>query len=481
MFRRTTLIILLLGSLHAGAQQYGTTDFPASGDPAQRGRFIQGLVMLHNFEYDDAREVFQAVRSEDPDFVMAYWGEALTHDHPLWRQQDLAAARAVMDKLGATSEARLARAPTDRERAYIASLDVLFGDGTDEARDDAYSDALKAISERYPDDLDARALYALSILGTSYGGRDFGKYMRAGALTEEILDSAPRHPGALHYNIHSFDDPVHAPLGLRAANVYSEVAPSAVHSLHMPAHIYFGLGDYARANALNQRSFDAAANRAKVKKLQLDMQAYHSLTWLIYGRTQEGKPDESRRLIAVLESNLHRQDHATRMAFVSARGNYIVDTDKWDDALLNVNIDPQGLPPYIVATDQYVTAVARLRRGDSAGASNLLEAMVISHDPESRDPRTAAPELLRLMLQAQIDFDAGNTAQALEMMEYAVRTEQRLSPSIGPPIPVQPASELLGDLYAKLDVTDRAAQSYHLALERAVNRARTLRRLAELQ
>jgi hypothetical protein len=249
----------------------------------------------------------------------------------------------------------------------------------------------------------------------------------------------------------------------------------------MPAHIYFGLGDYARANALNQRSFDAAANRAKVKKLQLDMQAYHSLTWLIYGRTQEGKPDESRRLIAVLESNLHRQDHATRMAFVSARGNYIVDTDKWDDALLNVNIDPQGLPPYIVATDQYVTAVARLRRGDSAGASNLLEAMVISHDPESRDPRTAAPELLRLMLQAQIDFDAGNTAQALEMMEYAVRTEQRLSPSIGPPIPVQPASELLGDLYAKLDVTDRAAQSYHLALERAVNRARTLRRLAELQ
>lgn len=75
---------------------------------------------------------------------------------------------------------------------------------------------------------DAGALYALGILTTSHNGREFDKYMRAGAITEEILDRNPLHPGALHYNIHSYDDPIHAPLGLRSARVYSDVAVDAI-------------------------------------------------------------------------------------------------------------------------------------------------------------------------------------------------------------------------------------------------------------
>ena len=481
MSMRSVLFVLLFVAAQTSAQQYGSTDFPASGDPAVHPRFIQGLLMLHNFEYEDAREVFRAVRAEDPDFVMAYWGEALTHEHPLWRQQDLPAARAVLQELGATPAARLARAKTEREKDYVDSLNTLFGDGTDEHRDYAYSAALKTISEKYPDDFDAKALYALSILATSHGGRDFAKFMRAGALTEEILDKAPLHPGALHYNIHSFDDPVHAPLGLRAANVYSGVAPAAVHALHMPAHIYFGLGDYEQANALNQRSFQAAVNRGKAKGLPLDAQAYHSLTWLIYGRTQEGKLAEARKLIGILEKELSRGDVWTRMAFISARGNYIVDTDNWEDPLLQIGIDHKGLPPYIVVTDQYVAAVRRLKSDDLIGATAILQSLVISHSPESRNPRIAAPELLRLMLQAQIAFAEGDSGQALEILQYAVRAEQRLSPSIGPPIPVQPPAELLGDMYARMNIIESAVEAYGLALERAVNRARSLRRLADLE
>ena len=200
---------------------------------------------------------------------MAYWGEALTHEHPLWNQQDLAAARAVLNQLGPDDEARVRRAQTDREKAYIRSVNILFGKGDARERDYAYSAALKAISETWPSDVDARALYALSVLTTSHNGRDFYKYIQAGAVTEELMDRAPRHPGALHYNIHSYDDPVHAPLGRRAADIYSGVAPAAVHALHMPSHIYFALGDYPRASDLNARSFQAALKTDRGKKRPL--------------------------------------------------------------------------------------------------------------------------------------------------------------------------------------------------------------------
>ena len=322
------------------SQQYGSTDFPATGDPEAHALFIRGLVMLHNFEYEDAREVFRQVRGLDPDFVMAYWGESLTHEHPLWNEQNLAAARAVLNQLAPTDGARVEKAQTEREKAYMRSVNILFGEGDDEERDYAYSAALKTISETWPDDIDARALYALSVLTTSHDGRDFYKFMRAGAITEELMDRAPGHPGVLHYNIHSYDDPVHAPLGRRAAEVYSEVAPAAVHALHMPSHIYFALGDYERAGDLNARSFEAALERIQEKNLPYNGQAYHSLSWLLYSRLQEGRFDEARRLLGLRRdrNGRHADTPTNRNGFITCRSNYIIDTQAWDDPLLNLEV-----------------------------------------------------------------------------------------------------------------------------------------------
>ena len=285
--------LLLMATAAAAPSNYGTTNFPVTGKPEAQQLFVRGLLMLHNFEYDDAREVFLDVQKLDRDMVMAYWGEALTYEHPLWNEQDLASATAALAKIAPTAKARVARAATAREKAYIDSVNILFGEGSDEQRDYRYSAALKNIMETYPEDLDAAAFYALSILTTSHDGRDFAKYMQAAAVTEQILDSSPRHPGALHYNIHSYDDPVHSPLGVRAANIYSEVAPSAVHALHMPAHIYFALGQFDRANKLNARSYAAAETRLARKQIPIDRSAYHSLTWLIYGLTQNGNKQEA--------------------------------------------------------------------------------------------------------------------------------------------------------------------------------------------
>src|SRR5690606_15789431 len=169
------------------------------------------------------------------------WGEALTHHHPIWMEQDRDAALAALDALATSPEARLALAPTEREKDYLRTLDVLFGEGEKEARDDAYAEAMAALAARYPDDLDAAAFHALALLGTAHEGRDFATYMRAAAVAEAVFDRNPRHPGAAHYLIHAYDDPVHAPPGLRPARAYAEIAPDASHALHMPSHIYVAL------------------------------------------------------------------------------------------------------------------------------------------------------------------------------------------------------------------------------------------------
>ena len=468
------VMLMPLLAAPATAQQYGTTDFHASGDPEAHALFIRGLVMLHNFEYEDARETFRQARSLDPDFVMAYWGEALTHEHPLWNQQNLPAARAVLEQLAPTAEKRVGKAQTEREKAYIRSVNILFGEGDARERDYAYSAALKTISETWPEDVDAGALYALSVLTTSHDGRDFYKFMQAGAITEELMDRAPGHPGALHYNIHSYDDPVHAPLGRRAADVYSEVAPAAVHALHMPSHIYFALGDYERAGHLNARSFDAALDRIEEKKLPYNGQAYHSLSWLIYSRLQEGRFDEARRLVGYAEQEWRKADTpADRNGFITCRSNYIIDAQAWDDPLLDLEVSYDKVWPSSIAMDQYVMGLRALRRGDTGKAGAIVDSFVRSSNPDSKNIRAAAPTVLKLLLQGRLLVAEGNHEQGLALMQQAVDLEQTLAPAIGPAMP-QPAAEALAEVYLQIGDPVQARKNYELSLTRAVKRRRSV-------
>src|SRR5262245_6574724 len=90
----------------------GRIDFPNSGAAAAQEPFLRGVLLLHSFEYADAREAFQQAEAADSGFALAYWGEAMTHNHPLWREQDRDAARAALAKLAPTPEERLRKAPT---------------------------------------------------------------------------------------------------------------------------------------------------------------------------------------------------------------------------------------------------------------------------------------------------------------------------------------------------------------------------------
>ena len=274
MNRRAAIVLfatLLVAGLNSRAQsELGTIDFPTSGSAAAQPAFLKGVLLMHSFEYDDAKEAFQEAQKADPGFAMAYWGEAMTYNHAVWQQTAPDLAKAALARLAPTPEARLAQAPTAKEKDWLASLDALYGHGEKLARDLAYADAMRRMHEKYPADNEVAAFYALALLGTSHGGRDFGIYMKAAAIVEQVYSTNPQHPGAAHYLIHSYDDPIHAPLGLRYADAYSKIAPAAAHALHMPSHIYFALGRWDEAAAINERSVKAADARIAEKKLDVD-------------------------------------------------------------------------------------------------------------------------------------------------------------------------------------------------------------------
>ena len=257
-------------------ERLGHVVFPNSGAAKAQGDFLRGVLLLHSFEYERAAAAFRSAQLLDPEFVLAYWGEAMSYTHPIWDQQDSAAARRVLNRLGASPAARSAKARYGRERQYLATVERLYGPGSKALRDTLFEREMQQLAASYPDDVEARLFHALGLMGLSQGVRNVATYMRAGAIAQEVFNEHPTHPGAAHYVIHAFDDPVHAPLGLRAARAYSRIAPAAGHAQHMTTHIFLALGMWPEVVKQNEVALVANAGNAD----RANWFAGHYTAWL---------------------------------------------------------------------------------------------------------------------------------------------------------------------------------------------------------
>ena len=480
-------------SLTAVAQQMnlGHIDFPTSGSKEAQQHFIQGMLLLHSFEYADAKDEFQTASKLEPGFAMAYWGEALTYTHPIWVEQDAAAGRAVLERLAPTPEARAAKAPTEREKDYLHAVELLYGEGDKAARDVAYADAMDRLRKKYPADLEAASLYAVALMGTCQHERQYPVYMQAAAVAEEVFAKNPQHPGAIHYLIHAYDDPVHAPLGLRAARVYAEVAGSASHAQHMPSHIFFALGMWDDAIAANIRSVAVADERAKRKGLGGNARNYHSLLWLEYAYLQEGRNDEARAVVADVARSGGR-------GLPMNRAIYALESGKADEALCRGDL---SRPPLLNAVAVLNSCgLVAIRAGKVADARSALQAIekrlnggpgaaaeqaampMPGHLPSTESPldrKTA--EVMRQQLQAEVWIAEGKQEQALELLRKTTEEEDALTFEFGPPVPVKPAHELYGEELLAANRPKEARAEFQRALARAPKRAQSLRGLAKAE
>src|ERR1035438_3946241 len=178
---------------------------------------------------------------------MAHWGAAISLWHQLWDQPNAATIQRASEELKKADKTH-SKAGTARERDYIAALRAFYSNSEKldhEARARAYSAAMEKVYERYPDDHEAAAFYALSLLASEPDNdTTFANRKEAGAILEKLFAKEPEHPGIAHYLIHTYDKPQLAELGLPAARRYAQIAPSAPHAVHMPSHIFARVGDW---------------------------------------------------------------------------------------------------------------------------------------------------------------------------------------------------------------------------------------------
>ncbi|MBS0393242.1 MAG: hypothetical protein JSR54_01380 [Proteobacteria bacterium] len=487
----------LLAAPTARAGGYGHVEFANSGAPTAQADFLAGLALLHDFEYDTAAAAFRRAELADPDFAMAYWGEAMTFNHAVWMKQDLRSARAALQRLAPSPAARRAKARTDREKAYLDAVEVLYGDGSKEDRDLRYEAVMASLHARYPDDVDGTAFYALSILGTAHTGRDVATYMRAAALLEDAWIAHHEHPGLLHYLIHCYDDPVHAPLGLRAARLYARIAPDAGHAQHMTSHIFLALGMWQETVDANVAGI-AASNRARDVADKGPLSCGHYPSWLEYAYLQLGNVASAKRTLAschdAVEAARHAESPARSMdpddsnmgSFASMRLRYLLETGEWSGDVADWPV-PTEAGPGARLDFALARALGEISLGHDAAARNALveleSAARAAVDLETArgdsDPtHRVRPDILLMEVRALASERANDLSAAETLLHKAVALEATLPVAFGPPKIDQPTRELLGAFLLRHGRPSEAKVEFEKALATAPGRRLAIRGLA---
>jgi tetratricopeptide (TPR) repeat protein len=491
------LCVLLGSNLPAQESQLGKVEFPTSGSEKAQAYFLRGLAALHSFWYEEALEAFRESTKIEPDFAMGYWGEAMAHNHPLWSEQDISAARAVLAKIKETPKL------TDRERAYIAALRRLYGDGDKRSRDAAYSVAMEKIYLDYPDDLDAAAFYSLSLLGRVTGeDKSYRLQARAGAIALEVYRKNPNHPGAAHYIIHAFDDPEHAILALPAARRYASIAPEAHHARHMPSHIFLQLGMWPEAAASNESAWEASDTWMKRKNLSLSVRDYHSLHWLLYAYLQQGRYSQAEQLLNLMKKVMAESTYDNKLRpdyyennYANMAASFIVETERWNLTPNLFPTEPSAVAPgktqgketpmggshgghgggggptvdgkATVRTSRASTVLPVFVRGLAAAVNGSSSVASVGGSGSSQKIKDL--EIAALSASMKKDHD-----KATELMKQATALEEQMSAPYGPPTLIKPTHELFGEILLRAGKPAEAAEQFKTALLRQPNRARSL-------
>jgi tetratricopeptide (TPR) repeat protein len=277
----------------SGAPVLGSIDFPTKANAASHKAFIRGVLLMHNFHYPQAAAQFREAEKLDSTDVMGYWGEAMTYTHPVWNQQDTAAAHRVLLRLGSTRE--------------------------------------------------ATTFYALSLLGLNQGQREAVAYQKAYELVLPVFKAHPHHPGAAHYLIHATDDPAHASLGLAAAEAYAAIAPSATHAIHMTSHIFFALGHWDDV---------VSANRRAQATIRGGVLSGHIVHWLHYALIQQGRYREADvwldsmvRQARTSPVSVQLREQSWDAAGLMAGAN-LADTRRWTGHARDIRVDTTAFDGY---------------------------------------------------------------------------------------------------------------------------------------
>jgi tetratricopeptide (TPR) repeat protein len=452
------------------ATQLGTVHFPVSCAAGVQKPFERGVALLHSFWYEEAEKEFVQVANDDPSCAMAHWGVAMSLWHQLWNQPD---AKVIDRGWTEVRQAEKNRGHAgDRERAYIAAMHAFYGDSKKhdhDARARAYSDAMKKVYESYPDDHEAAAFYALSLLASElHGDTTFVNRKAAAAILEKLLAIERDHPGVAHYLIHSYDTPSLAQLGIPAARRYAQIAPAAPHALHMPSHIFARVGLWQDDINSNLASIAATRKTAAVG-MGGEGHQFHALDFLVYAYLQSGREADAQKIIDEVKAmpptkNMYGMDFDPRI-YSQARfeASYTLELHQWRSAA-------SLIPP---APDAAVTFLARAigaaRSGQLTDArKNVDQVRSIAKTLSDKKNKDEADFLDRQIAEplAWIAHAEGKDDDAIKLMRPLADKETEGMSQTG----YLPAHEVLADVLLEAKRPQQALAEYQTDLKLNPNR-----------
>jgi tetratricopeptide (TPR) repeat protein len=456
-------------------EQLGTVHFPVSCTPDAQKTFEKGVALLHSFWYEEAEKAFLDVEKQDPKCAMAYWGEAMSLWHQLWNRPDAATIKRASAELKKADKVKAGT--TDRERDYIQALKAFYSNSKTadhEARARAYSAAMEKVYKKYPDDHEAAAFYALSLLASEPDNdTTFANRKQAGAILDKLFAEEPNHPGIAHYLIHTYDKPQLAQLGLPAARRYAQIAPAAPHALHMPSHIFARLGLWQDDINSNLASI-AATRKATEMHMGGEGHQFHAMDYLVYAYLQSGREADALKVIEEVKAmppmkDMYGTGYDPRVyALAAFPARYALELHHWTEA---ASLTPVA---YAQTGDASITywarAIGAAHIGNVAQARTDIEHIDAIHKTlvdQKKKNFAEAVDQDRKEATAWLDHAEGrNDAAVAALRTIAEKEEASGDESDGG----TPAREMIADMLLEMRQPEQALAEYKTDLKFYPNR-----------
>ena len=453
----------------------GTVQFSDGCSPELDKAISYGIALVHHMTFEEADTVFAKVMAADSSCFWGPWGKALTFIHPLWNDPP---SKDKLEEGWSLSQKALKLARTEKEISYGKALAGFYENGVEKSETERlanYNAGWQAAHESNPNDLEAKAFYALTLIATADpADLDFKNQKKAYALATEVLQVIKDHPGGFHYIIHSNDYPGLAVNALDAAKTYSSIAPEIPHALHMPSHIFTRRGMWDESIDWNTRSATSAKERPV--KGKTSRHYFHAVDYLVYAYLQKGEDEKAKAALEEMK-NLHElpDPHgATAYALAAAEARTSLERHDWKRASALAGLSSENFPwdkfSDFQSVKQFAIGLGAARSGSKEIAQRSLK-LLDSLKPFVKHPYFVKQvDVQKNIINAWLAFNTKSEKTALDLMKQASEAEWSMQKHPVTPGELLPSRELYGDMLLELGHSKEALVQYEMTLERSPGR-----------
>jgi len=473
----------------------GDVNHPVSTANGEAQKFFnQGLAYAYAFNHEEAVRSFKRAAELDANLAMAYWGIALA----LGSNYNLQADAPQLKEAYANLQKALALAPkaSEHERDYINALSKRYSSDANANRQKLaldYKNAMRELSAKHPDDMDAATLYAESMMNLrpwqlwTADGKPAEGTLEIVAVLEAVLKRSPNHTGANHYYIHAIEASPNAERGLASAFRLEKLAPKAGHLVHMPSHIYIRTGDYDRAAQSNADAI--VADREYIQKSGASgvypmMYYNHNIHFLAAANAMKGRYADALKSAAELEANV--TPHLKAMPMLEMFAPYKIVTlvrfGKWDEiAKLEKPDEALKITNVFRHFARGMAFAGTNKIGDAETELKSLQSVARTVPADAPFGNSGAAAVLKVadqMLAGKIALARADKKAAIETLRKAVEAEDATGYN-EPPDWDLPARELLGGALLLNNENAEAEQVFRAEIAKHPRNGRALFGLVE--